>query len=114
MASVAVSSYFDHWPEDRKAELKQHFYTDLSVAEIDYAKCTVFDSLAPPTGRREETAMRLFNRVGARVSSVLDCEPLSAPLIAGIAIDEWSKVSLTNLPVDFKRESMNLPDIPHQ
>jgi hypothetical protein len=112
MASVAVRSYFDHWPEDMKTKMTRSFYDDLNDAEIDYAKCSVFDSPLPAGGRAEEIAMRLFNRVGKRVSSILDSGPLSPPLIARVAIDEWAKLNPATLIQDFKRHSMSLPDIP--
>lgn len=35
----AISGFFDHWPEDRKAKLVDDFYGDMSAAELDYSSC---------------------------------------------------------------------------
>jgi hypothetical protein len=114
MASVAVRSYFDHWPDDTKTKMTEDFYGDLNQAEIDYAQCSVFDSPAPAEGRSEEIAMRLFNRVGDRVSSLLGCGPLESALIARLAINEWADLDIEKLVMRFKHHSMDLRDIPHQ
>jgi hypothetical protein len=113
MASVAVRSYFDHWPEDLKTRMTRDFYADLNAAEIDYAKCSAFDSPSPAEDRSAEIATRLLSRVDARVASVIGSEPLSSSKIAKLAFDEWANMNLVNLLEDFKRDSMTLPDVPH-
>jgi hypothetical protein len=42
----AISGFFDHWPEDRKEQLINHFYEDLNDAELDYSLCK---DLLPPS-----------------------------------------------------------------
>lgn len=35
----AISGFFDHWPEDKKEKMIDHFYDDLNDAELDYSTC---------------------------------------------------------------------------
>jgi hypothetical protein len=114
VASAAVNSYFDHWPDDLKRGMTDDFYKNLNRAEIEYAECSRFDSPAPPEGRSEQIAERLFNCLGDNVAAVIGHEGDSGHslLIANIAINEWTTMSLRNLVADFKRDSMGLTPPP--
>jgi len=35
----AISGFFEHWPEDIKEKMGNHFYDDLNDAELDYSSC---------------------------------------------------------------------------
>jgi hypothetical protein len=114
IASTAVNSYFDHWPDDRKRGLTNDFYKNLNRAEIEYAECSRFDSPAPPEGRSEQIAERLFNCLGDNIAAVIGRkrEFGRSLLIANIAIKEWTTMNLRKLVEDFKRDSMGLPPPP--
>ncbi len=39
LSSVAVDSFFAHWPEGLKAKMQEEFYEKLNDAEIEYSTC---------------------------------------------------------------------------
>jgi hypothetical protein len=115
VVSAAVNSYFDHWPDDLKAGMTDDFYKNLNTAEIEYAECSRFDSPAPPEGRSDQIAERLFNCLGQNVAAAIGRKGNfgASSLIANTAIRESARMNLRILVEDFKRDSMGLPPPPH-
>jgi hypothetical protein len=115
---LTMREAFNLMSEAEIKHLQEHlghdFYKNLNRAEIEYAECSRFDSPAPPEGRSEQIAERLFNCLGDNVAAVIGHEGDSGHslLIANIAINEWTTMSLRNLVADFKRDSMGLTPPP--
>ncbi|MFY9530538.1 MAG: hypothetical protein WAR24_16665 [Candidatus Acidiferrales bacterium] len=116
IASTTIRSYFDHWPDNLKRRMTSDFYENLNRAEIEYAECSRFDSAALAKERSKEVAVRLFKSLGEQVASIIGHERDAnyASRVAEVALKEFAPLNFAKLIEDFKRDSVELPRIPHR
>ncbi|MFZ0739388.1 MAG: hypothetical protein WBL70_08850 [Candidatus Acidiferrales bacterium] len=110
IASTAIDSYWQHWPDEIKSGLIVEFYKNLNAAEVQYATCSQFNSPAPPEGRSLQILEALFASLGERVASAVGQggnRELSL-LVSSLARREFSPTSLLSPIAAFKRDSVGL------
>jgi hypothetical protein len=96
ISSVAVDSYFAHWPAERKQGMNDNFRKYLSEQGADYSKCAESAitgtkyGLVPTSNNPVEHA--LVTELGVNVaqwSSKLEKVPKGVTLEGSLALDEW-------------------------
>jgi hypothetical protein len=115
LATTAIDSYCKHWRKEIKIGLVPEFYDKLNAAELEYAKCSQFDSPAPSEARSLEILQALCMLMGSRVAAIIgQGQNPAVPLeISKVALSEFSRISWIKLIDDFKQHSMGLPPPTH-
>jgi hypothetical protein len=106
MASVAIDSYFAHWPDDMKEKMMSEFYEKLNQAELEYTESTQFDSAKQGDNRLTQKLRSLFMRLGSNISSLSgngESDIAVVMPVVEIAINEWKKMELDKVIVEVKR-----------
>ena len=109
ISSVAINSYFAHWPEDLKQKMTDEFYQKLNDAELEYAECTdriQFDSSKEKQERIKDIFNALFLKLSFNVAN-LACNDennlaLTVPVME-VAMNEWIRMRLNKLIADVKK-----------
>jgi hypothetical protein len=106
ISSVAIDSYFAHWPEDLKQKMTGEFYEKLNDAESEYTECTQFDSSKEGQERIKDKLRALFVKLSFNVAN-LACNDennlaLTVPVM-DVALNEWTKMRLDKLIADVKK-----------
>jgi hypothetical protein len=109
ISSVAIDSYFAHWPEDLKQKMTDEFYQKLNDAELEYTECTdqiQFDSSKDRQDRIKDIFRALFLKLSFNVAN-LACNDennltLSVPVM-DVAMNEWIRMRLDKLIADVKK-----------
>jgi hypothetical protein len=108
ISSVAIDSYFAHWPDDLKQKMTSEFYDKLNEAESEYTECTQAGSL----GQGEDSVRRklraLFMKLGSNISSLsgrAEKELAVITPVALVAISEWKRMRLDNLMAQVEKAS---------
>jgi len=108
ISSVAIDSYFAHWPDDLKQKMTDGFYQKLNDAELEYTECTdhpPFDSSADRQDRIKHIFRALFLNLSFNVANLAcndeDNLTLSVPVM-DVAMNEWIRMRLDKLIADVK------------
>jgi len=103
ISSVAIDSYFAHWPEDRKQRMIAEFYEKSNEAELEYTEATQFETMLEGEERMKAKLKALFMKLASNVAdwAVDDRQDIVvvAPLIK-TAISEWKAMKLDALVAD--------------
>ncbi len=97
LASTAVDSFFRHWPEDLKTNIRNEFYAKLNDAEVEYSNCRGLlspdDLLSRDTliGRLAGNAAALWKR---------DSDELAKRAVASAATQAFRAMQLDELVGD--------------
>ncbi len=94
ISSVAVDSFFDHWPENLKEKMGNEFYEKLNDAELEYANCKeLFSEKDPITGDS------LFSKLARNVADLSgnSMNPIVVVRIVSSAADSWKEMELHSL-----------------
>ena len=107
LSSIAIASYFAHWPEGLKQKMTDEFYEKLNEAELEYTKCTQFDSLKQGQERITEKLRSLFMKLASNISELaVDREDIAIIVpVANIAINECEGMQLDSLIAEVKAAS---------
>lgn len=107
MSSVAIDSYFAHWPDDLKEKMTDEFYEKLNIAEVEYTECTKFDSPEQGDERLTQKLRALFMKLGSNVSELSGHGNEIAVVAAAteVAISEWKSMNLDALIAEVKKVS---------
>jgi hypothetical protein len=106
ISSVAIDSYFAHWPEDLKQKMTGEFYEKLNDAETEYAECAQFDTLVAGEERIKEIFQALFFKLSLNVANLAGNEEADLTLlipVTEVAFNEWSKMHLGKLISEIKK-----------
>ncbi len=104
ISSVAIDSYFAHWPHELKQKMTSEFYDNLNDAESEYTEATKFDSREQGKHRLTQKLQALFMKLGSNVSNLSGHGEDSAVImaVAHAAINEWERMGLGTLMADVK------------
>ncbi|MGH9863335.1 MAG: hypothetical protein ACRD35_07925 [Candidatus Acidiferrales bacterium] len=108
ISSVAIDSYFAHWPDDLKQKMTGEFYDKLNEAELEYTECTQFDSSGQGEQRLTPKLQALFTKLASNVANLCGHEEKDIGVImpvAQVAINEWKKMALDNLMAEVQKVS---------
>jgi len=108
IASVAIDSYFAHWPEDIKEKMTGEFYEKLNDAEMEYAACTQSETSAEGEERIKEKFRALFLKLCSNVADLASNEESNLTLlipVMEVASKEWAKMHLGKLISAIKESS---------
>jgi hypothetical protein len=99
ISSIAIDSYFAHWPENLKQKMTGEFYDKLNAAELEYTECTQFDSSKQKKERLNEKLRALFIKLASNISELASDEKDIAIVlpVTEIAINEWEKMQMDSL-----------------
>jgi hypothetical protein len=103
ISSVAIDSYFAHWPQDRKERMIGEFYDKLNEAELEYTETTQFETEWQGDDRAKAKLRALFMKLAANVGNwaVDDESNLSVlPPVIEVSIREWKNMKLDSLIAD--------------
>jgi hypothetical protein len=109
ISSVAIDSYFAHWPEHLKEKMTDEFYQKLNDAELEYSECTdriQFDSSKEKQERIKDIFKALFLKLSFNVANLVCNDENNLALIAPVmevAMNEWIRMRLDKLIADVKR-----------
>jgi hypothetical protein len=105
LSSIAIDSYFAHWPEELKHKMTGEFYEKLNEAELEYTECTQFDSSVQGEKRLTEKLQALFMKLASNVSELaVDRKDIAIVTpVTEIAINEWEKMQLDSLIIEVKK-----------
>lgn len=105
ISSVAIDSYFAHWPEDLKQKMNGEFYEKLNEAELEYTKCTQFDSSKQSEARFTEKLRALFMKLASNISELaVDRKDIAIVMpVADIAINEWKRMQLDSIIAEIQK-----------
>jgi hypothetical protein len=98
--SVAIDSYFAHWPEDRKERMRSQFFDKLNETEMEYTESTRFDSPLEGADRISAKLQALFMKLASNVANwaVDDDKAVSVLLpVNKVALGEWKSMHLDDL-----------------
>lgn len=105
ISSVAIESYFAHWPEDLKQNMTNEFYEKLNDAETEYAECT---KNIPPAKTDEERSKQIFQSLFLKLASnVVNLATEEGnisllPNVVEVALNEWKKMRLNEIMSEIK------------
>jgi hypothetical protein len=103
ISSVAIDSYFAHWPEDRKQRMTGEFYEKLNDSELEYTESTQFETALEGDERMNAKLKALFMTLASNVADWAadnkDDIAVVAPVIK-TAISEWKNMKLDALVAD--------------
>ncbi len=105
ISSVAIDSYFAHWPDDLKQKMTSEFYDKLNEAELEYAECTKFESSEQGEHRLTQKLRALFMKLGSNVSSLSgqgENDLAVVVPVVQIAVEEWKRMGLDSLMAEVK------------
>ena len=93
--SVAVDSYFAHWPDDVKEKMTGEFIEKLNDAEIEYTEL-VRNSKSENGG---DKFLEMFSLLASHISDLCgsNIALVARPLIIHQAFQEWTKMDLDTL-----------------
>jgi hypothetical protein len=105
VSSVAIDSYFAHWPDELKQKMTGELYDKLNDAEVEYAECTKFDPPEQGEQRLTRKLQALFMKLGSNVSNLSGHGDDSAVImaVAHAAINEWERMGLDNAMAEVKK-----------
>ena len=107
ISSVAIDSYFAHWPEDRKQRMIGQFYDKLNETELEYTECTQFETDLEGEERTKAKLKALFMRVASNVAALAAENEkditVVAPLVTTV-FSEWKNMKLDALVADVARK----------
>jgi hypothetical protein len=103
ISSVAIDSYFAHWPEDQKQRMIGQFYEKLNETELEYTECTQFETELEGEERAKAKLKALFMKVASNVAGLAVEDDKDIGVIAPViktAISEWKNMKLDALVAD--------------
>ena len=109
ISSVAIDSYFAHWPQDLKQKMIDEFYQKLQEAEFEYSECTdglQFEPSNDKKDRAKDIYRTLFFKLSSNVANLASDKENNfekALPIMDIAMNEWIAMRLDLLIADVKK-----------
>jgi len=103
ISSVAIDSYFAHWPQDRKERMIGEFYDKLNESELEYTETTQFETELQGEERMKTKLRALFMKLASNVASwaVDDENDFSVlPPVIELSLREWKNMKLDALIAD--------------
>jgi hypothetical protein len=103
ISSVAIDSYFAHWPQDRKERMISEFYDKLNDAELEYTQSTQFETELQGEERMKTQLRAFFMKLASNGANwaVDDESDLSVlPPVIELSIREWKNMKLDALIAD--------------
>jgi hypothetical protein len=94
VSSTAVDSFFAHWPENLKENMKTDFYVKLNDAEVEYSNYKELFSKEPPL-----TSNSLFSKMARNVAE-LSGNPMNPEILVFVissAVDAYKTMNLDSL-----------------
>lgn len=112
VASVSVDGSFESLPDDLRKRMVAEFCRNLQVAELQYAKCAPGDIFSDSKAEGRRNIAALFATLGENVALTIGRKDESEfkSEIATLAVEQFGHLNLLSLVLDFKRDSMELPD----
>ena len=112
VASVSVDGSFENLPDDLRKRMIAEFCTNLQRAENQYAASAPGDIFSDSEAEKQRNWGALFLTLGENVALAMGCQndgELKSK-IANLAMEQFGHLNLLNPILDFKRDSMELPD----
>jgi len=109
ISSVAIDTYFAHWPEDLKQKMTDEFYQKINDAELEYTECAdriQFDSSKEKQERIKDIFSALFLKLSSNVACLAYNDENNLPLtvpVTEVAMNEWIRMRLDKLIADVKQ-----------
>ena len=103
ISSVAIDSYFAHWPSDRKQRMTDQFYEHLDQTDMEYAERTQFESQLQGEERTKEKLKALFTKLASSVADWAVKDEGDVTVIVPViqtAVGEWKNMGLSALITD--------------
>jgi hypothetical protein len=97
ISSVAIDSYFAHWPNHLKEKMVNEFYDKLNDAEIEYAQSTQVDSAFAGEDDFAQKSKALLIKLGSNVSALASDSEKDIAIVmpvSVIALREWGAMQL--------------------
>jgi len=113
VGAVSVDATFESMPDDFRKRMITEFCENMHRAEVQYVKCApTGDIFSGAKAEQERNLDALFMTLGDNVASAIGRKGDSGLKlkIATLAIEQFASLHLLRLVLDFKRDSMGLPD----
>jgi hypothetical protein len=93
VSSIAVDSFFAHWPDDLKSRIRNEFCEKLNDSELEYSSCKKMISDSPMASDS------LFSRLALNVADLVNkgTNPAFHVMVISIAIDAYKDMQLDSL-----------------
>ena len=93
-AYISTESWFGHWPEELKKGLNADFFTNMNIADIEYAKCKENLIKGEPFSDNA-----LFSKLAKNVADIIghSNEPFTIMNIIKITVDSLCNIKLQEL-----------------
>ncbi|MGD0630935.1 MAG: hypothetical protein ABR987_16530 [Terracidiphilus sp.] len=91
--SVAIDSYFAHWPSNLKEKMKNEFVEKQCDAEVEYTELV-------RTSNSSDGLLKSFFLLACHISDLCGCEakaPEARKTFVDLAIEEWTKMDIDSL-----------------
>jgi hypothetical protein len=94
LADTATKSWFGHWPEELKKSINDNFFTNMNIADTEYAACKELIVKDDPFSDNAT-----FSKLAKNVAEIIECSNDEHALmnIIQISIDSFSDMNLQEL-----------------